>query len=106
MTPADIDSGKMKRNAEKAVSLLKELANEHRLMVLCVLSEGELSVSALNQRIGLSQSALSQHLARLRQQGLVNTRREGQTVYYSLVESPAVDVIQLMHDHFCATRPH
>ena len=91
----------MKKNAEKAVNLLKGLANENRLMLMCVLCEGELSVGALNERIRLSQSALSQHLAVLREQGLVCTRREGQTIYYSLSESSALKVIQLLHDEFC-----
>lgn len=91
----------MQQNARKAVNLLKGLANENRLMLMCVLCEGELSVGALNERIPLSQSALSQHLAVLREQGLVRTRREGQTIYYSLSDSPALKVIQSLHDEFC-----
>ena len=73
-THLDLDA--MRRNASDAVSLLKGLANESRLMILCVLSEGELSVGKLNQRINLSQSALSQHLAVLREQGLVHPRAD------------------------------
>lgn len=91
----------MKKNARKAVNLLKGLANENRLMLMCVLCEGEQSVGALNARIRLSQSALSQHLAVLREQGLVRTRRDGQTIYYSLTDSSALKVIQLLHDEFC-----
>jgi len=95
----DFDS--MQRNATDAVNLLKGLANESRLMIMCVLSEGEVSVGQLNQRIKLSQSALSQHLAVLREQGLVQTRRESQTIYYSLAETAAMSIIELLHEVYC-----
>ncbi len=91
----------MQQNATEAVTLLKGLANESRLMIMCVLTEGELSVGQLNKRIKLSQSALSQHLAVLREQGLVNTRRESQTIYYRLADSPAMSVIGLLHEVYC-----
>jgi len=96
-----MDFDAMQQNAAEAVALLKSLANESRLMILCVLTEGEHSVGELNKRIKLSQSALSQHLAVLREQGLVNTRRESQTIYYSLAESPAMNVIELLHQVYC-----
>lgn len=96
-----MDFNAMQQNATEAVTLLKGLANESRLMIMCVLTEGELSVGQLNTRIKLSQSALSQHLAVLREQGLVNTRRESQTIYYSLAESPAMNVIELLHKVYC-----
>jgi DNA-binding transcriptional ArsR family regulator len=92
-------------HAESAADLLKALANPHRLLVLCVLGEGELSVGSLNERIRLSQSALSQHLAVLREEGLVETRREAQTVYYRIATGPALDVIRALHDHFCNANP-
>lgn len=92
----------MHKNAAAAVRLLKSLANESRLMVMCVLAEGEVSVGMLNRRIDLSQSALSQHLAILRNQGLVKTRRESQTIYYSLADSAAISLMQKLHDIFCA----
>ncbi|MBT8059200.1 MAG: metalloregulator ArsR/SmtB family transcription factor [Gammaproteobacteria bacterium] len=98
-SPLDFDA--MKRNATDAVSLLKGLANESRLMIMCVLSEGEVSVGQLNQRIRLSQSALSQHLAVLREQGLVQTRRESQTIYYSLADTAAMDIVELLHEAYC-----
>ena len=101
MSGMDFDA--MQKNASKAVRLLKSLANESRLIVMCVLSEGEISVGNLNQRINLSQSALSQHLAILRDQGLVKTRRESQTIYYSLSDSDALSVIEKLHDIYCAT---
>lgn len=97
-----VDAAVMQQHADAAMGMLKGLANESRLMVMCVLSEGELCVTELNKRIDLSQSALSQHLAILRAQGLVRARREGQTVFYSLVDSPAVEIIQLLHDRYCA----
>ncbi len=97
--------GEMRRSAEQAVTLLKTLANESRLLIMCVLSEGEHSVGALNERIHLSQSALSQHLAVLREQGLVRTRRQSQTIYYSLADSAAIPLIQTLHDTYCPTEP-
>lgn len=99
----EIDFEAMHLNAGKAVRLLKSLANESRLIVMCVLSEGEISVGQLNERVSLSQSALSQHLAILREQGLVKTRRESQTIYYSLADSDAMAIIQKLHDIYCAT---
>ena len=98
---AHVDFDAMMRNASDAVSLLKGLANESRLMIMCVLSEGEISVGQLNERIKLSQSALSQHLAVLREQGLVQTRRESQTIYYRLADSAALEIIELLHKAYC-----
>ncbi|MDH4002369.1 MAG: metalloregulator ArsR/SmtB family transcription factor [Xanthomonadales bacterium] len=91
----------MQSNAKEAVNLLKGLANESRLMIMCVLTEGEVSVGQLNQRIKLSQSALSQHLAVLREQGLVQTRRESQTIYYRLQDTAAMNIIALLHEVYC-----
>jgi DNA-binding transcriptional ArsR family regulator len=91
----------MQEHAADAAGLMKALGNESRLMILCVLAEGERSVSDLNTIVPLSQSALSQQLARLRQQGLVKTRRESQTIYYSLANGPADRVINLLHDIYC-----
>ena len=91
----------MREHASDAAGLMKALGNESRLMILCVLAEGERSVGELNTIIPLSQSALSQQLARLRQQGLVDTRRESQTIYYSLASGPADRVINLLHEIYC-----
>lgn len=93
----------MQLHAGDAVDLMKALANESRLMVLCALAEGERSVSELNEGIPLSQSALSQQLGRLRRENLVSTRRESQTIYYSLVPGPVGKVIHLLHDIYCST---
>lgn len=97
--------GEMRRHAGDAATLLKSLANPHRLAILCVLGEGEVSVGTLNERIALTQSALSQHLAVLREEGLVATRRESQTIYYSVQPGPALDVIRVLHSHFCGATP-
>ena len=97
-----IDFEAMQENAGEAVRMLKCLANESRLMIMCVLAEGEISVGALNRRIVLSQSALSQHLALLRNKGLVKTRRESQTIFYSLAESKALGVLEKLHEVYCS----
>ena len=91
----------MREHAGDAARLMRALANETRLLVLCTLSEGEMSVGQLNQRVALSQSALSQHLAVLRRDGLVNTRRESQTIYYSVADGPAAQIIEVLHGIYC-----
>jgi DNA-binding transcriptional ArsR family regulator len=101
-----VSADDMSAHVESAAGLLRAMANPHRLQILCVLGEGELSVGALNERIPLSQSALSQHLAVLRDDGLVATRRESQTIHYRVQPGPALDVIRVLHSHFCsAVRP-
>ena len=94
----------MRPHAKDAAGLMKALGNEARLMILCTLAEGEHSVGELNENIPLSQSALSQQLARLRREGLVETRRESQTIYYSLCPGPADRIINTLHDIYCPTR--
>lgn len=90
------------RQAVEAASLMRTLANESRLLVLChLLGSGELSVGELVGRIGLSQSALSQHLAKLREEGLVATRKDAQTVFYRICDPRAEQVLALLHDIFC-----
>lgn len=96
------DPDLLERHADHAAQLLKAMANPHRLQILCVLGSEEMSVGALNERIPLSQSALSQHLRVLRSDGLVATRRESQTIYYRVAPGPAMDVIEVLHRHFCA----
>jgi DNA-binding transcriptional ArsR family regulator len=93
----------MRTHSGKASQLLKTLANEKRLMVLCLLVEGERSVGGLNAELDLSQSALSQHLAILRDSGLVNTRREAQTIYYTMAKGPARKIIETLHDIYCGS---
>ncbi|HLT89333.1 MAG TPA: metalloregulator ArsR/SmtB family transcription factor [Woeseiaceae bacterium] len=98
---------RLERRAGEAAALLKALSNEKRLLILCTLAAGELSVSELNARIPLSQSALSQQLAVLRREGLVRTRRDAQTIYYSVAPSNAVEIIEVLRRLYCGgrTRP-
>ncbi len=91
----------VQQNADSAASLLKSMANTHRLMVLCVLAGKEMSVSEINACVELSQSALSQHLARLRADDLVITRRDSQTIYYSLADGPAMEIIHILQQFYC-----
>jgi DNA-binding transcriptional ArsR family regulator len=93
----------MAEHAADAAGLMKALGNESRLMILCMLADRERSVGELNETIPLSQSALSQQLARLRQQGIVRTRRESQTIFYSLADGPAEKIIHLLHETYCGT---
>ena len=97
-----MDTADLKANAQKASTLLKAMSNERRLLILCSLAEGELSVGQMERLVDLSQSALSQHLARLRHDGLVATRREAQTIYYSLKGDEARAVIKTLHDLYCS----
>jgi DNA-binding transcriptional ArsR family regulator len=93
----------MHAHAAEAAQLMKALGNEQRLLILCNLLERPLSVGQLNERVQLSQSALSQHLALLRQQGMVETRREAQSIYYSLPPGPVTRVIALLQEIFCSS---
>jgi ArsR family transcriptional regulator, virulence genes transcriptional regulator len=88
-------------HARRAAALLKSLANEQRLMVLCNLLEGPLSVGEINARLPLSQSALSQHLAVLREAGLVRTEKRAQSVVYTLSRGVVPRIIALLRDEFC-----
>lgn len=92
----------MEKNSARAVALLKAMANERRLQILCILHDNELSVGELCQILQLSQSALSQHLAWLRRDGLVATRKEAQTVYYSLSSNEVKQMIHLLHGLYCS----
>jgi DNA-binding transcriptional ArsR family regulator len=87
--------------ATSACELLKAMANEWRLMILCQLSEGEKTVSELQSLLGLSQSALSQHLAILRREKIVRSRKHAQSVSYSLTGDEATRVMESLHDVFC-----
>ena len=92
----------LKNNAKIAATMMKAIANESRLLILCNLEGTELSVTELNDHLALSQSALSQHLAVLRKGGLVNTRRESQTIYYSLSDGRSSKVIKTLHELYCS----
>ena len=92
---------RLQGNARKASTLLKAMSNPHRLLILCQLVPGEKCVSDLEKVVGLSQSALSQHLARLRRDTLVITRREAQTIFYSLAGDDASAVIETLYGLYC-----
>lgn len=106
---ARFDFSQFQENAARAASLLRLLGNEKRLMILCQLVDGELSVGEIQPRVGLSQSALSQHLALLREEGVVATRRSGQTIHYRLADPAAARLIETLAEIFCPpdmrTRP-
>lgn len=96
-----LDPAVFEAKAEVAASLLKAMSNPHRLMVLCRLGASEASAGVLQADSGLSQSALSQHLAVLRKRGLVETRREGQTIYYRLSDPAVRQVIETLMKIYC-----
>ena len=98
------DFGMLRDKASQAARLLRALSNENRLMLLCLLFEGEKTVGELNESLDLSQSALSQHLAVLREEGMVQTRRAGQSIYYGLASPPAQQVIETLHSVYCPDR--
>ena len=88
-------------SAKRASTLLKAMSNQRRLLILCHLSESEHSVGELCDLVGLSQSALSQHLAKLRRDGLVGTRRDAQTVYYSVTGGEVKRILDTLHELYC-----
>lgn len=98
----EIDVSAMVTNAESAAKWLKAIANPYRLMILCLLLDKELSVTELNETVPLSQSALSQHLAVLRSEDLVATRKSSQVVFYTLKNEQVTEVISILHKKYCA----
>ena len=96
---ADLD--RMLGNAKRASDFLKALAHESRLLILCILADGEKSVSELEEILDLRQPTVSQQLARLRAEGLVDTRRDGKAIYYSLASAEARVIIGAIYDVFC-----
>lgn len=104
----DIDAiglDRFEASAGEAAGLMRALSNEKRLMILCQLGDGELSVSQLLPLVGLSQSALSQHLARLRDEALVATRRDGTTIFYRISEPAVLKVIAVLAEIYCPPLP-
>ena len=101
MVISRVDLKRLERNAGRACELLAAMANRSRLMILCQLAGGEKSVSDLQPLIGLSQSALSQHLAVLRAAGLVRARREGVQVFYSLADGAVRPLMHTLHAIYC-----
>jgi ArsR family transcriptional regulator len=99
------DAKELTAKAAEATRLLAALANESRLAILCELVEGERSVGTLVKVVGLTQSALSQHLAKLRATGIVATRRDAQTIYYRLASDAAGSIMKTLADIYCRRRP-
>lgn len=92
----------IKSNLQEASSLLKAMSNEHRLLILCNLVEGEKTVRELESLVGLRQTTLSQHLARLRYEGLVSTRRAAQNIFYSISSKESNQLLDAIHGMFCS----
>lgn len=95
----------MRRVAEDVSELMKTLANPSRLMALCELHDGERSVGELAERLGVRDQAMSQQLSILRAKGLVKTRRDGQTIYYSLAREDVGRIIETLYELFCVDAP-
>ncbi len=95
------DADRMADKAKKAADFLKALAHENRLMILCILSQGEKSVSEIEQILDLRQPTVSQQLARLRMDGLVSARRDGKTIYYSVSSAEARVIVGAVYQVFC-----
>jgi DNA-binding transcriptional ArsR family regulator len=96
-----VDPDQMMAAADQASELLKSLANRHRLLILCQLTECERSVGHLAEFLGLRDSTVSQHLSLLRRDGLVQARRDGQTIWYSIASAPARRVLETLFELFC-----
>jgi len=95
-------AGDLEAHAAAAEAFLRSIANRHRLMVLCLLAEGEISAGELSRRLGLTQSNLSRHLATLREEGLVATRREATTIHYRIASDRVRVILTTLHGMFCA----
>ena len=100
----DLDIDMMIANAQEASEFLKALSHEARLVILCLLVEGEKSVAEIEQTLSLRQPAVSQQLARLRADNLVETRRDGKNIYYMLARPEVRDIIEALHAAFCRPR--
>ncbi|CDS53368.1 Transcriptional regulator, ArsR family [Polaromonas sp. CG9_12] len=96
-----IDTDTLRQGAAQAVAALKLLANEDRLLLLCQLSQGELCVSELEAQLGIRQPTLSQQLGVLRAEGVVNTRRQGKNIYYSVADPAMLEIVAVLHRLYC-----
>jgi ArsR family transcriptional regulator len=100
--PRQLDIDSFEKKATELADILRALANERRLMILCKLVEwGEANVGQLAENVGLSQSALSQHLARMREEGIVTFRRESQTIWYRIADPRITQLFASLYDLFC-----
>lgn len=101
MSNAVIHPDMLRQAAGQAVSALKVLANEDRLLLLCQLSQGEMSVGDLEEVLGIRQPTLSQQLAVLRTEGVVDTRRDGKRIFYSVADTRLIQVLAVLYDLYC-----
>lgn len=101
MTDTPLNTDALRAAAGQAVSALKLLANEDRLLLLCQLTQGEQCVSELEERLGIRQPTLSQQLGILREQGLVNTRRQGKHIFYSVSDPSTLEILQVLYRLYC-----
>ncbi|KAA0679794.1 helix-turn-helix transcriptional regulator [Roseomonas genomospecies 6] len=103
MPPTDppLDPAELEARAAEAEAFLRSIASRHRLMILCSLLDGEMPVSDLARRLGLSQSNLSQHLAKLREEGLVATRRDGTSIHYRIGSDRVRPILMELYRQFC-----
>jgi ArsR family transcriptional regulator, virulence genes transcriptional regulator len=97
----NVDASLLIKQAQEVAVILKQLSNKYRLIILCSLAENELSVGELNDQIPLSQSALSQHLGKLREANLVVTRRVSQTIYYRIEDTKVRALLKALYDNYC-----
>ncbi|PZQ45838.1 MAG: transcriptional regulator [Micavibrio aeruginosavorus] len=96
----------MDNNAEKAAAFLAGLASPHRLRILCQLADGEKSVTQIIKGTGLAQTSMSQHLNKLKEEGIVSFRREHRTLYYFITDSMALEIMGIMYEHYCKKKGH
>lgn len=96
---------RMAPRAAAAAALLSGLASPHRLLILCALAEGERSVGALIEATGIAPTSMSQHLGKLKDEGLVSARREHRTLFYTITHPAARDLMAVLHAHFCREEP-
>lgn len=101
LTDTAIDLESLRRSADSACRLMKALSNPDRLLLLCQLSQGEKRVGELEELVGISQPTLSQQLGVLREEGLVNTRRDGKNIYYEIASPQAMAVMNVLFEQFC-----
>lgn len=104
MSTEQFDPKVMRKKAEDVSDFLKLLSNPTRLLVLCNLATGERCVSDLEKVVDISQSALSQHLAKMREEGIVEAKKEGQQVYYSIADRNVTEILQVLYGIFCAPK--
>ncbi|MBU4530741.1 MAG: metalloregulator ArsR/SmtB family transcription factor [Hoeflea sp.] len=100
-----MDSQRLEPHSEEAATLLATMGNQKRMLILCNLARGEMQVSVLAEKVDLSQSALSQHLAKMRARDLVKTRRDAQAIYYSIKSEAVLKMLRTLSEIYCRLDP-